>query len=251
MRNPLDVLIGRVEAKANRKVLDVKVKARQAAEQKARSVVTRGKGQAAGGAGAAPGGKKKKKMGWWPFGGEGGEGAAPSACPSCGKDTDPSWAACPYCQAPLQAAEPAAAQMPAGQAPLPMSAQPVAPVAQGVAQRTMAVDIESLRGPRKEVMGWLVCMVGNQKGMDFRLYPGKNGIGAAADNEIVVTDEYLSSKHAMIRVERDGDAAEYWLHDVESTNGCYLNEKRVTKEELIDNDTVRLGRTEFRFRALY
>ena len=78
-------------------------------------------------------------------------------------------------------------------------------------------------------------------------FEGVNHIGAGADNDIVITDEYLSSRHAAIRYE-DG---RYEFKDNDSTNGSFLNEKRVTKDELIDNDTIRLGRTELRFKALY
>ena len=119
------------------------------------------------------------------------------------------------------------------------------PVIQG--DKTMAIDISQLGGPKRTVVGWLVCMNGNQKGIDFRIFDGINTIGAGADCDIVVTDEYLSSKHATIRYEE----GKYEFKDNESTNGSYLNEKRTTKDELIDNDTIRLGRTELRFKALY
>ena len=127
------------------------------------------------------------------------------------------------------------------------------PIPQGPVQatagsnRTVAIDIAALKAPSRGVVGWIVALNGPQKGMDFRIMEGKNTMGAAADNDIVITDEYLSSRHSTIRYE-DG---RYEFIDADSTNGSYINEKRVTKEELIDNDTIRLGRTEFRFKALY
>jgi len=206
------------------------------AERKAIGAV-RGGGKGKKAKEAAKGAKKKK--GIWPFGGKKVAEEA-STCPSCGKETDPSWEACPYCRAPLGAED-----APAAAGPAVPGGGPKVPMVQG--DKTMAIDIASLTKPKRGVVGWIVVMSGNQKGQDFRLLEGKNAIGAGADNDIVITDDYLSSKHATIRFE-DG---RYELIDADSTNGSFVNEKRATKEELIDNDTVRLGRTELRFKALY
>jgi hypothetical protein len=99
----------------------------------------------------------------------------------------------------------------------------------------------------KPVVGWLVAVNGALKGHDFRLRDGKNMIGTAADADVVLTDQFMSSRHAVIRHE-DGV---FIIVDLDSTNGTYVNDSRVSKEEIIDNDRVRLGRTELRFKALY
>jgi len=99
----------------------------------------------------------------------------------------------------------------------------------------------------KEVVGWLVAVNGAQKGQDFRLVPGKNVIGTAADCDVVLTDQYLSARHAVVRYED----SRFVLVDLDSTNGTYVNDDRVAKEEIIDNDSVRLGRTQLKFKALY
>ena len=248
MRDPREVIKGRIDARINRQIHEAKVKARQKAEGQARKVVAAAGDKAKkkqGRADEAPA-AKKKKMGWWKFGDKEGEAGAASGCPGCGAETDPSWKQCPYCGNDLAADAPA----PAGQPPLPQGGPARGPgpeLPAMASNRTMAVDISALKATKKEVVGWIVIMNGNQKGTDDRLYPGKNTMGAAADNDIVITDEFLSSRHAMIRYE-DG---RYELLDAESTNGCFVNDKKVTKEELIDNDSIRLGRTEFRFKALY
>lgn len=232
MRDPRDVLKGKVEGRVNAKIYG----AESAAKQKARKAVS-GAAQSAG--------KKKKKMGWWPFGGKKDAAEAPT-CGGCGKEVDATWEICPYCRTPLVDEGPPAAPPPGGP-PLP-NAPPGAggpPVVAG--NKTVAIDIEKIKPPRRELVGWLVVMAGNQKGQDFRIYAGKNSLGAAADNDIVITDDYLSSRHATIRYED----SRYEIIDNDSTNGTFVNEKRVTKEELIDNDTLRVGRTELRFKALY
>ncbi|HEV8319994.1 MAG TPA: FHA domain-containing protein [Myxococcota bacterium] len=118
-----------------------------------------------------------------------------------------------------------------------------------VAKKTMAIDLNAM-GMSNEivgVVGWLVAMDGNHKGQDFRLHAGKNIIGTAADCDIVITDSYISSKHANIKFENE----QYVLIDLDSTNGTCVNDHRITKEELIDNDVVRLGRTNLKFKALF
>ena len=99
----------------------------------------------------------------------------------------------------------------------------------------------------KECVGWVVALNGPQKGQDFRLVSGKNVLGTAADSEIVLTDQYMSARHAVIRHE-DGN---FVLVDLDSTNGTFVNDARISKEELIDNDRVRVGKTDLKFKSLY
>lgn len=101
-------------------------------------------------------------------------------------------------------------------------------------------------GP-KECVGWVVALNGQLKGVDFRLTPGKNVVGTAADCDVVLTDQFLSGRHAVIRYEE----GRFTLVDLDSTNGTFVNDERVTKEELIDNDRIRLARSELKFKALY
>ena len=238
-RNPLDVAKGRVDAKINRKIYDAQVGARRKVEGGARKAAGKVTGKAKGGAPKAKKPKAKKaKMGWWPFGGDDEEAVDSPACPSCNAEVDPNWAACPYCQT----------QLGAGGAPVPnMGPGPIGPdVPAPASNRTMAIDLDQLAAPKKSVRGWLVVIEGQQKGTDFRLYGGLNRLGAGADNDIVVTDEYLSANHAEIRIEDNA----YTFIDHGSTNGSFVNDRRVSKEEVIDNDRIRLGRTEFRIKTL-
>jgi hypothetical protein len=246
MRSPKDVIVGRIEGRINQEISGQKLKARQAAEAKVRSKLSAAQarviqGQPAPAAGASGArNEKKKSMGWWPFGKKEGEAGGGPVCHACAKEVDPSWPMCPYCGT----AAGAGPQGQAGPTPLPGGGGPDIPAPSS--NRTMAIDLESLGAPKKPVRGWLVIVEGNQKGSDFRLYEGSNRIGAGADNDIVVTDEYLSTLHAQVRV--DGNSYEFI--DNGSTNGSYVNDRRVNKEEIIDNDRIRLGRTEFRVKTL-
>ena len=104
-------------------------------------------------------------------------------------------------------------------------------------------------GPEKprECVGWIVAINGPLKGQDFRLTSGKNVIGTAADCDIVLTDQFMSARHAVLRHEEGN----FLLLDLDSTNGSFVNDRQVSKEELIDNDRVRLGKTDLKFKSLY
>ncbi len=114
-------------------------------------------------------------------------------------------------------------------------------------EKTVAIDLNAInRGTFKPCVGWVVVLNGELRGRDFRLVDGKNTMGTAADCDVVLTDPYLSSKHSVIRFEN----GTFTLVDLDSTNGTFLNERRMTKDDLIDNDKIRLGRTELKFKSL-
>ncbi|HUJ24462.1 MAG TPA: FHA domain-containing protein [Myxococcales bacterium] len=161
-------------------------------------------------------------------------------CPN-GHVMHPSWDQCPYCLEMQQA-------MMAGGGGGGMPPPP--PMGQGTAM----VDIGSLGGGDKgrgssdksrEVCGWMVALNGQHKGEDFRLRVGKNVIGTAADCDIVLTDKKISRKHATIRYE----GGEYQIADLDSSNGCFVNDEKVQKHDLIDNDIIKLGDIEFEFKC--
>ena len=115
-------------------------------------------------------------------------------------------------------------------------------------ERTQAIDIRGLEASQsRQVVGWIVAQSGNHRGMDFRLFEGKNVVGTAANCDIVVTDAYLSARHCTIRY----DNGNFVIIDLDSRNGTFVNQKRISKEDLIDNDTIRLGKADFKFKSLF
>jgi pSer/pThr/pTyr-binding forkhead associated (FHA) protein len=48
-------------------------------------------------------------------------------------------------------------------------------------------------------------------------------LGRAADNDVVIEDEFTSSHHARVFIE----AGRVWVEDLESTNGTLLNGRAV------------------------
>ena len=76
-----------------------------------------------------------------------------------------------------------------------------------------------------------------------RPQPGKTlRIGRAADNDIVVSDPDVSKHHAELRPE----AGAARLVDLDSRNGTFVNEQRVTAALLSEGDLVGIGSATFR-----
>ena len=63
-------------------------------------------------------------------------------------------------------------------------------------------------------------------------------IGRSAENDIIIENLAVSKLHARI-VEQGGA---YYIEDLNSTNGTYLNKVRITKKDLKNNDTIIIGK---------
>jgi hypothetical protein len=69
-------------------------------------------------------------------------------------------------------------------------------------------------------------------------------IGRAKGNDIVVEDRAISSQHCRIRPL----GGVYELIDMKSTNGTFVNERKVARTNLSPGDTIKLGETAMQFR---
>ena len=69
-------------------------------------------------------------------------------------------------------------------------------------------------------------------------------IGRGGQNEVPLErDEFASAQHARFESRRDG----FWVEDIGSTNGTFVNGARVTTpRRLSKGDVVRVGQTDFR-----
>jgi pSer/pThr/pTyr-binding forkhead associated (FHA) protein len=63
-------------------------------------------------------------------------------------------------------------------------------------------------------------------------------IGRNVKNDIQIDNLSVSKQHAKI-VKNQG---KYFLEDLNSTNGTYLNEKKISKEKLTNNDIITIGK---------
>ncbi|MFI7659564.1 FHA domain-containing protein [Micromonospora parva] len=81
------------------------------------------------------------------------------------------------------------------------------------------------------------------RGASFRMRAEIQVIGRAPSGQVVINDPHLSRRHAEVWLAPEGPS----LRDLGSTNGTWLNDRRITEvERLSDGDVIRLGRTELR-----
>jgi len=132
-------------------------------------------------------------------------------------------------------------------APLPMMA-------------AMPVEAPKPAGPMKTVMigaggdqdgfpivGWLVPLNGQHAYQTFRLRSHLTKIGTSSPADIVVNDGFMSTEHCSINCSPQG----FTLIDGGSTNGCYVNDRKITaKHDLVDNDMLTFGKTNFKFKSI-
>jgi Inner membrane component of T3SS, cytoplasmic domain len=161
---------------------------------------------------------------------------------SNGHQMEDSWEICPYCQRTGFAG----VTNPGAQAKtrLEGEASPAPPAAPLGSRKTVLLT-EQRKAP---VVGWFVAMDGEQKGEDFRIRDGQNILGSGADADIVIRDGTVSSRHASLRYKDH----KFYLTDLDSTNGTFLNDasESLAREELKDNDVVRLGAISLKFKCL-
>jgi class 3 adenylate cyclase len=78
----------------------------------------------------------------------------------------------------------------------------------------------------------------NAEGARFPLRGGF-AIGRGEPNQLVLSDDRVSRRHALIQAQGEG---EYWLVDLGSRNGTYLNGRRVQQPvRLADRDELQVG----------
>lgn len=92
----------------------------------------------------------------------------------------------------------------------------------------------------------LICLTGPDAGQEYELTQEVTRIGRALDCDIVLKDPYASRHHA--EIQRRDDA--YWVRDLESKNGVYVEGRRLSPGAgawLDDGMVVQFASTRFRF----
>lgn len=107
---------------------------------------------------------------------------------------------------------------------------------------TMVLDREALlrerpRAPRASLE--------RRDGPAVALGPDPVLIGRDPQNDVVLDDRRVSRKHAEIRLR----LGRYTLYDLQSTNGTYVNGRRVAEKVLDDGDRVSVGGLEIVFHS--
>ncbi|MHA6204777.1 FHA domain-containing protein [Dyella soli] len=81
------------------------------------------------------------------------------------------------------------------------------------------------------------------EGHRFSLRPGRQTIGRRDDNDIVIGDQSVSSAHAWVMNQQ----GHYVVMNTLSTNGTFVNGRRVHEATIKHGDRIRFGQVEFVF----
>lgn len=84
---------------------------------------------------------------------------------------------------------------------------------------------------------YLIMINGRTVGRMHKLGSGETQLGRAPDAEVLIEDEGVSRRHAMIDLTQEG----YVLTDNNSTNGIFVNGDKVKRHVLQDGDKVQIG----------
>lgn len=91
-----------------------------------------------------------------------------------------------------------------------------------------------------------LTVIASESGLNMRRYQFTDliTIGRNRDNDIVLSDSYISHYHARIR--RKGQT--YLLSDLDSRNRTYINDEEITGETVLESgDHIRLGMVVLKF----
>lgn len=149
-------------------------------------------------------------------------------------------AASPFPAAPAAASAPAAPRpAPAGPTEPVMKAAPVSTLPSG-ANRASGSTNASVQTARR-----LVITSGPRAGTELPLGRDPITIGRSGDSNLVIRDDYTSTHHARLLLWND----EWMIQDLDSTNGTFLDGRRVTVPTQVPLDTpIKIGTTTFELR---
>jgi len=91
----------------------------------------------------------------------------------------------------------------------------------------------------------LEILEGPGQGRRFEILHPSFTLGRSRTNRVALADEQVSGKHARIRL----DADTYFLTDLGSSNGTFVNGERVRERRLQSGDRILIGGTTLEFRA--
>src|SRR5438309_1060413 len=92
-------------------------------------------------------------------------------------------------------------------------------------------------------MALIRILNGSLENQEIELTPDPMVVGRSSACNIRIADAGVSSKHAKVWCE-DG---QYFVMDMGSTNGTFVNEKDVDREQLNDGDVITFGMTKAAF----
>ena len=85
------------------------------------------------------------------------------------------------------------------------------------------------------------------KGRSYKIEKICTSIGRVeGENDIVLDDRYVTKSHARIIYGEGG----FFIYDLDSTNGTYVNGRKTIAGELRDGDRIEMGKSVLTFRVI-
>ena len=84
---------------------------------------------------------------------------------------------------------------------------------------------------------------------EINISEGDFTIGRNCGNSLQLEDDVVSGEHAVLTLEPSPYAPEWFdisIRDLDSTNGCYVNNTAIKEQELKHGDMIRIGTYEFK-----
>ena len=82
-------------------------------------------------------------------------------------------------------------------------------------------------------MAFLRVQLADNIHTDYELKVGRTSIGRQDDNDVVIKDSSVSNHHARLNFEE-----KYFLTDLRSSNGTFINGKKIFHVKLADGDVI-------------
>jgi len=148
-------------------------------------------------------------------------------CPECGFANDDGANYCQRCGAFLTASEPA----------------PGATTASYKVGETGEIEAVDLPEVVERGAALVIRAGGGRSGESFALDGDRLTVGRRPDSDIFLDDVTVSRDHAVL-VRRGSD---YFLDDLGSLNGTYVNRRRIESHRLADGDELQIGKYKLAF----
>jgi hypothetical protein len=169
---------------------------------------------------------------------------------SKGHILDPSWKICPYCGESIEEVSPESKKT---------VREGISPALKKIVREEAALEKEKERemtsrkteilkdrGPEISALAWLVALDGPTRATVYQLIKKKTAVGSYPDCDICIEAKYVSGRHASFHFEK----GKYYITDLDSANGTFVNQKRVTKKGLEEGDRIKIGDITYAFKYI-